>query len=205
MENRIIEKATELYFRYGIKSVTMDDIASGLGVSKKTIYQYYKDKDSLVDAVVEREINRGVNDCRAFLINSENAIHESFLEMDTMQEMLSAMNPSIIFDLQKYHPNSYKKFNEHKNLFIYQMIRQNIERGQQEGLYREDINADILTRFRIESIFMAFNPEIYAHGKYSIAAIEIEIFENFQFGICTTKGQKLISKYKNQRKTNSNL
>ena len=76
MEQRIVEKAQELFFRYGLKSVTMDDIASNLGASKKTIYQYFKDKDHLVDAVVQREIEQDMHECTLITCSCNNAVQE---------------------------------------------------------------------------------------------------------------------------------
>jgi AcrR family transcriptional regulator len=202
MEQRIIEKTTELFFRYGLKGVTMDDIASSLGVSKKTIYQYYSDKDSLVDAVVQAEIDRGEMDCNYFLAN---AIHEIFMEMDRMQEMMSSMNPFVLHDMQKYHPQAFKKFNEHKNKFMYQLIKQNIERGKKEELYRTEINADILAKLRLESIFLALNTELYPPAKYAALQVSMEILNNFIHGIITPKGLKQLLKYTTQSKTTNNL
>ncbi len=201
MEQRITQKAQELFFRYGTKSVTMDDIASNLGVSKKTIYQYYTDKDSLVDAVLQKEISQNSAECIRQNASSENAVHEMFMAMEMMQTTLAAMNPAVIFDMQKYHPGPFNKFIEFKNKFLYEMIRNNICRGQKEEFYREDLNVDILAKFRIESIFIGMNPEIFNLSKYSLLQVEMEIMENFLYGICTPKGQKQLLKYKKQSQT----
>lgn len=199
MEQRIVEKAQELFFRYGIKSVTMDDIASNLGASKKTIYQYFKDKDHLVDAVVQKEIEQDMHECTSIACSCDNAVQEVFRGFDMMQEMLTTMNPAIIFEMQKYHPESYKKMNAHKNMFFVNIIKENLKKGIQEGYYREDINMEIIARYRIESIFLGFNPEIFMQGKYTLLQVEMELMTHFLYGICTAKGQKLITKYKQQR------
>jgi AcrR family transcriptional regulator len=199
MEQRITEKAQELFFRYGLKSVTMDDIATHLGMSKKTIYQYYTDKDALVDAVVQKEIDNDVIECAGHRQKCENAVHEVFLALDMMQEMMSTMNPVIIFEMQKYYPSAFKKMNDHKNKFLYKVIRENIELGIKEEMYRPDINPDILAKFRIESIFIAFNPDLFPSSKYSLFQIETHMMEHFLYGICAAKGIKQLFKYKNQR------
>ena len=116
---------------------------------------------------------------------------------------MSTMNPVIIFEMQKYYPAAFKKMNDHKNKFLYKVIKENIEQGIKEELYREDINVEILTKYRIESIFIAFNTELFPPNKYSLFQIETELMEHFLHGICTTKGQKQITKYKNQRKKNN--
>ncbi|WP_026764703.1 MULTISPECIES: TetR/AcrR family transcriptional regulator [Sediminibacterium] len=199
MEQRIVEKAQELFFRYGLKSITMDDIASNLGASKKTLYQYFKDKDSLVDAVVQKEIEQDMQECGRIAVSCDNAVHEVFRAFDMLQEMLTTMNPSIIFEMQKYHPEAYKKMNAHKNKFFVNITKENLIRGIAEGNYREDLNIDILSRYRIESVFLGFNPEIFMQGKFTLVEVEMELMEHFLYGICTPKGQKLIHKYKKQR------
>jgi AcrR family transcriptional regulator len=199
MEQRIVEKAQELFFRYGLKSVTMDDIASNLGASKKTIYQYFKDKDHLVDAVVQREIEQDMNECTLIASSCENAVQEVFKGFDMLQEMLTTMNPAIIFEMQKYHPEAYKKMNAHKNKFFVNIMKENLRKGIAEGNYRADLKVEIMARFRIESIFLGFNPDVFMQGKYTLLEVEMELMEHFLYGICTPKGEKLITKYKQQR------
>jgi AcrR family transcriptional regulator len=205
MEQRITEKAQELFFRYGLKNVTMDDIATHLGMSKKTIYQYYTDKDALIDAVVQKEIDNDVTECAVHRQKCENAVHEVFLALDMMQEMMSTMNPVIIFEMQKYYPSAFKKMNDHKNKFLYKVIKENLELGIKEEMYRADINPDILAKFRIESIFIAFNPELFPSNKYTLFQIETHMMEHFLYGICTAKGLKQLIKYKNQRQKSINI
>ena len=158
-KERILQKAHELFMRYGVRSVSMDDIAAQLGMSKKTLYQFYTDKEELVDAVLSVFLEGNRKQCLADRQRSENAIHEVLLAFDMMQEMFANMNPSMVFELEKYHPAVSKKIQHHKQVFMYQVIKQNLERGIQEELYRPEINIDILTRFRIESMMLAFNTE----------------------------------------------
>jgi TetR/AcrR family transcriptional regulator, cholesterol catabolism regulator len=198
-KERILEKADELFNRYGIRSVSMDDIAAQLGMSKKTLYQYYADKDELVTGVFSAIMENNKNGCTESRKIAENALHEVFLSFDRVQEMFANMNPAVLFDMEKYHPGCFKKFKEFQNGFMYQMIKSNIERGVVEGLYREDIDIDILTRYRIHSIMMSFNPEMFPNNRTHLLHIEQQLLEVFLNGIATPKGQKLIQKYKNQR------
>ena len=198
-QERIVNKAHELFMRYGIRSVSMDEVANHLGMSKKTIYQFYTDKDALVEDVIELQITANQSECNMHKLKSENAIHEMFMAVDMMLEVLTNINPNVIFDLEKYHPKAFKKHTEFKNKFLYSIIRQNLDWGKEEGLYREDINAEIMARFRLASTFLIFNPELFPHGKHSIPAIITEMTDNFLYGLATAKGQKLIQKYKQQR------
>ena len=198
-KERILVKSHELFNRYGIRSVSMDDIAAQLGVSKKTLYQYYTDKDELVNAVFDGVLSTNKTQCVDCTKKGENAIHEVFLSFDIVEEMLKTMNPSVLFDMQKYHPSAYKKFDDFRNGFLYRIIKANLERGIREELYREEIDTDILSRYRLYSVLLSFNPEVFPTSKTNVAYIEQQLLELFLFGMATLKGQKLIQKYKNQR------
>lgn len=198
-KQRIQKAAHELVMRYGIRSVSMDDIAANLGMSKKTIYQYFKDKDELVEAVVDEVIETNQCACKEDIAVSENAVHEIFLVMDMMAEMLKTMNPSILHDMQKYHPVAFAKFKKHKNEFLYNVCRQNLERGVKEELYRPEMAIDILCRYRVETMFIPFNAEFQQSLKHSLAKIEEEILVHFLFGLVSQKGYKLIIKYREQK------
>lgn len=204
MKDRIREKANELFRRYGIKSITMDEIASQLGVSKKTLYQFYADKDELVTAVAGEWIQMSENCCNSYREGSKNAIDEVFKGLDFVQEMFSNMNPGMLYDLQKFHPQAFKRFLTHKNKFLYDMIRSNLERGVVEGLYREDLNIELLTKFRLESMMMPFNVDMFPSGKYSMGEIEYEVLLNFLFGISSLKGYKMIQEKLQRNKQVSN-
>ena len=199
IQERIKQKADELFRRYGIRSVTMDEIATQLGMSKKTIYQYYTDKDQLVDAVAVDEINYSQECCMKDTAASANAIEEIFRVMEFVEVMFRNMNPSMLHDLEKYHPGGFKKFLEHKNKFLFEMIKKNIARGIKEQLYRPEIEIELMTRYRLESMMIGFNTELFPSSKFNLAKLQQEILEHFLYGLATLKGYKLILKYKQQR------
>jgi AcrR family transcriptional regulator len=198
-QERIVNKAHELFMRYGIRSVSMDEVANHLGMSKKTIYQFYADKDALVEDVINVEIAASQLECNLHKQKSENPIHEVFMAVDMMQEMLTKINPNVLFDLEKYHQKAFKKHNEFKNKFLYAIVKENLDMGKAEGLYRDEVNSEIMARFRLASTLLLFNPDLFPHGKYSLPAILNEMTDNFLYGLATAKGQKLIQKYKQQR------
>ena len=197
---RIREKARDLYMQFGLRSVSMDDIATGLGMSKKTIYQYYADKDELIVAVIQEEIQRTQTTCERDRLLASNAVHEIFLAMDMVVEMFSAMNPSLLFDMQKYHPRAFLHFQKHKNDYVYGMIRENIVRGIKEEFYRPEIHVDILSRYRLETMMLPFHPDFHSKLKFNLAEVEEEFIIHFLFGMASPKGYKLIQKYQQQRK-----
>ncbi|MES1223483.1 MAG: TetR/AcrR family transcriptional regulator [Bacteroidota bacterium] len=198
-QERIVQKAHEMFMRYGIRSISMDEIASQLGVSKKTIYQFFTDKDALVDAVIDIELHGSEEDCYQHREKSENPVHEIFIATDMVLEMLKVMNPTLLFELQKYHPSTFKKISDHKNKFLYKLVKENLDKGVEEGYYRPEINTDIIARYRIAAIFLTFNQELLPPGKHGVADIVKETTMNFLHGLVTAKGLKLIQKYTQQR------
>ena len=202
IQERIAQKARDLFLKYGIRSISMDEIATQLGISKKTIYQFYADKDALVDSVIDIVVNANEAECCMQRDESENPIHEIFIAMDMVQEMLRTMNPTIVYDLQKYHPAAHKKLNDHKNKFLYKQIKENLEKGIALQLYRSDINTEIIARFRLASVFLLFTPDLFPLGRFNLGTIMEEVTSHFLYGLVTPKGQKLIQKYQQQRQNN---
>jgi len=201
-KERILEKAGELFMRYGIRSITMDEIAAQLGISKKTIYQFFTDKDAMVEAVVNEETTKNEEECLHFSSTAENAVHEIFLAMDNLEEMLKGMNPQLIHDLEKHHPAAYKRLKQYKYQFLYSIIKKNLERGLKEEVYRSDLNVELTTRHRIETAFMPFNQDAFPQNKYPMNQTCQELAVLFLHSVCNLKGKKLIEKYLQERQKN---
>ena len=198
VKERILLKAKALFMQYGIRSVSMDDIANSLGMSKKTLYQYYADKDELVEAVVEQHISSIQGDCIGSREKAKDAIHEIFMTMAMIKDEFNNMNPMMLFDMEKFHPRSFEKFTKYKDQFLAQIIRDNIEWGIKDELYRPDINIDIMVKFRLLSIMIPFNITVFSPGKYNLAEVSDHIISHFVYGLSTIKGHKLIQKYSQQ-------
>jgi AcrR family transcriptional regulator len=199
MKERILQKSEELFKRFGIRSVTMDEISYQLGISKKTLYQSFADKEEIVHAVFDSIMNDNKSKCMSDKASADNAVHEVFLAFDHVIQMFSEMNPAILFDLHKYHPNVYVKFNAYKWEFLYNVIKDNIQRGIKEEVYRPELHVEIMTRYRIESSMLPFNTDVFPQSKKDLAGVEREIMEHFLYGLATPKGTKLIQKYKQER------
>ena len=199
IKERIKRKADELYRRYGVKSVTMDEIATQLGVSKKTIYQSFNDKNELVDSVIGEMLDFNKLCCLNSRMQAQNAVQEVYFGMESMQEMLDNMNPSILFDIERGHPQTFKRFTEYKYNFLFDLMKKNLERGKAEGLYRPEINTDVIAKIRLETIMLPFNEEFFPKNQYSLLNVQQELIEYFLFGMVTLKGYKLITKYQKER------
>jgi len=200
MKERILLKATELFHQYGVKSITMDEIASQLGVSKKTIYQFFSDKDELVLVVFSNFISRTITECEACKTNTGDAINEVVNLMHYVLELFSRINPVMLYDLKKFHPNTYNVFLQYKNEFLYNSISANLKRGIEEGVYRQDLNIDILAKLRIETMELAFDQQLFPAGKYNFVEIQKIFIETYLFGISSLKGHQMILDYLEQQK-----
>ncbi len=196
MEERILNKAQELMFQSGVKHVTMDDLANQLGISKKTIYQYFKDKDSLVSSVVEHELANHSLLCNQCMQAADNAVHEIFLLMKVIQEMFNRMNPLALFEIEKYYPIAFEKIKKHKDDFIFSMISANLEKGIAEGLYRKDVDVTILSKYRLETSLIPFNIQVFHPSKFDLLKVNLQIIEHFVYGVATLEGHKLMNTYK---------
>ena len=198
-KERILGKAADLFLRYGIRSITMDEIATQLGISKKTIYQFFTDKDDMVSAVIDREIHKNEVECVEFRKIAENAVHQIFMAQDSVEEMLKYTNPLMLYDLEKHHPRAYQRLKEFKYQFLYQILMDNLQWGMGEGVYRADLERDIVVKARIEAAFLVFNPDVFPHTRYKVAEVAYELAILFLHGVVNDKGKTLIEKYTTER------
>jgi AcrR family transcriptional regulator len=199
VKERILTKAADLFMRYGIRSITMDEIANQLGISKKTIYQFFTDKDDMVSAVIEQEIKRNEAECIQFRDGAADAVHEIFLALEDLDEMLKYTNPLMLYDLEKHHPRAFQKIKGYKYQFLYKALLDNLQRGIREEVYRNDFQSDIVAKNRIESAFLIFNPDLFPHSRYKMSEVSYELAMLFLHGVVTTNGKKLIEKYAAER------
>lgn len=142
----IIEKVKTMYLRYGIKSVTMDDVSHELGMSKKTLYQYFSDKQKLVEGVVLMEIERAQNAVKQIFDQGLGAIDEMYLLHQFLAEMGKTHSHAAEYDLKKYYPVLFQEIIKLKYDILYELWKTNIEKGKQEGSYRAEVNTEIITK-----------------------------------------------------------
>lgn len=150
-EKEIVLAATEVFMRLGIKSVNMDDVSRQLGISKKTLYKFVTDKNDLVRKSMQ--LHMDMEDCAIEEIQGRdlNAIDENMDIMKHVIGMLSNMHPSVIFDMEKYHPQVLKEMLDNRHDSIYKCVVENLEKGVKEGLYRKNLNIDIIAKIYINS------------------------------------------------------
>lgn len=199
VQERILDTAFTLFRQYGTRSVTMDDISVRMGISKKTLYANFADKDDLVLNVMSRHLQLMEDQCNSGRQQSANALEEMFLVMKMLDERLRNMNPVAMLDLQKFHARAFQLFQTHRNVFLLDFIRNNMERGIAEGLYRPDLEIDILSRFRTACVMFCVQPDVFPMQTYDMSKVQLVLLEHFLFGLVTKEGYELIETYRKQR------
>ena len=194
---RIIEGGEELFLKAGIKSVTMDDIARHLGMSKKTIYQFFKDKNELIMALVKKKLQDDEDQMNVIISRSENVIEEMINMMKCSEDIFSRINPIVIHDLQKYHADAWKQFQVFKTEVLVHTLEQLLAKGIKQGYIRPDIDVKILARMRVSQVEMGFSTTMFPAAEFSVWKVQTQFMEHFNYGVCTLKGYKLLNQYKN--------
>ncbi len=145
----LLQHAMEIFMRLGIRSVNMADLASEIGVSKKTLYLHFKDKNDLI----QRCMNAHCDQMEQVISEAENrqgnAIDSELAIIDFVHAVITKMHPSMLHDLRKHHPIAFDTINKREDEIILGAVERNIQRGQKEGLYRTDISAVLTARFLV--------------------------------------------------------
>ena len=174
----------------------MDDIARRAGISKKTLYQHFANKQEVVQETVVWYKNQTTGNCAAVLKDAENAIEAMVKMLAFFDSMNKRINPMAMFEMQRFFPEAYKTFRDMLLERDVLMMRNNILQGISEGLYREDINADLMARYRLETSLLVLQPNLLVNDRNDLMSVALEIGEHFLYGIMTPKGEKLYQKYK---------
>ena len=188
--------AVELFMRHGIRSVSMDDIAAQLGMSKKTLYKWFDNKDQIVLATMQQHLVKEESDCEVVFATGANALEENYNLMQWHKNMLAGINPGIFYELQKYYPEAWALFEQHKNTFILRKITDNLNRGIAEGLFRADLDVDVLARLRLAEIQLIFDQNTFSPKQFDLQRLHTVTIEHFLYGICTLQGHRLINQYR---------
>ncbi len=192
MKEKIMSKAKEMFLKLGFKSVTMDDIAGEMCISKKTIYKYFCNKEVLVEETTERihhDVNEKIN---AMALNNFNAIEENFEIQKMFKEMFKSYDTSPVYQLKKHYPMIYNKIHEKSIEFCNSNFRNNLEKGIREGLYRADLDIKTTVEFYYTLIFNINENTIY---EKDVHELEIKALEYHTRAIATPKGVTELEKH----------
>lgn len=198
MQEQIIEKATEMYLTLGFKSVTMDDIANEMGISKKTIYQHFANKNDLVEAVTMQmfeTISCGIDQiCQP----DKNAIEELYEIKDFVLHKLKDEKASPIFQLQKYFPKIYKTLHGKEYCKMQDCVVTNLKKGVETGLYRPEIDIEFISKIYYSCVHALKDKNVFSDESYNFRMMEELYLDYHVRAISTTKGLKVLEKITNK-------
>lgn len=196
----ILERASAVYMKFGIKSVTMDDLARELSVSKKTIYKYFNDKNDLVKSIIEMKVQMDSAICTNTALQSVNAIEELIEISELVTKQFNNFNPIVFSDLKKFHKDAWAVIEAHKMSFVLNMITKNIERGIKEKIYRDNLNPAIAAKLYVASSDAAMNPEIFTWPEFKFQDVFLEMIRLQINGMANDTGRAFL-----KQKLNSNI
>lgn len=201
VKDRLLSAALELFLKYGIKSVSMDDICNSMAISKKTIYHFITNKEELVSKALEKRMAMDERNIHKILANSQDAIDEMVNITQYAISMLKQMTPALIYDLKKYHPEIWKKVDKKHITFIEGVIQKNLIRGQKEGIYRTDFDPKVVARLYMSKTTSIIDDAIFSSSEFeSIQLIKEMIMYHFH-GIVSESGNTLLSQYQKKVST----
>jgi len=181
-KERILNEADGLFKRRGVRGVTMDDIARELGMSKKTLYQYFGNKAEIVYGVTECHFIEERHTCEAITAKAKDPVEEFIMILQAFVSNMKEIPTNMVFEIQRYYPKAWQLFDTFKSDFIMDAMRRNLEVGVKQGLYRKDMDIEVVTRLRVESMIIAFNPEIFPPKEFDLTKVsEIECIYIYKY------------------------
>ena len=191
METRtrhILEQVRKLYGRYGIKSVTMDDVAKHLCISKKTLYKHFKDKEDLVRSILflEHDIQSKIH--REIFSRNLNAVEELLAVYNLIHYRFREYNPSMEYDIRKYYPDLYTSIREVRRKNMFESFLNNMNKGKKEGLYRKELNAKIIAKLHVFRVENLYENDLFSIEELISFQVFHELFVYHLHGILSDKG-----------------
>lgn len=191
-EKELYNKVMHLFMRYGIKSMTMDEVSRQLGISKKTLYLFVDNKKDLVKKMMEYHIECEQCLIEEVFVDGENAIDEMMSMSKEVSSQMKEMHPSVLFDMKKYHPEAFQILVNHKDQFVRKCIHKNLENGIKQGLYRENLNPVIVTQFYLSMISSIMNSENDSDTVFNFQEIHSEMMRYHIRGVASSKGREYL-------------
>ena len=192
----ILERILLMFTRIGIRSITMDDIARELGISKKTLYHDFEDKNDLINRVIDFDMMQSRKFLEKVHRSDYDAIEEVFLVNDRIHQIHSRYNPTFYYDLKRYYPETYQRWLKEKRQNMFGLIVDNLQKGKREGIYRSEIHEHSIAMLYLARMEMLKNQDIIDVQQTLSADFMQEIFTYHLHGICNEKGLKIMAEFK---------
>ena len=198
LKEHVKEKAAELFFRHGPKHVSVDDITLHSGISKKTFYKLFHSKTDLVKEAADSLI-QSHNQLFETVRSSANDAIEEVLNQDTGQTLVcKSVRPRFFYELELFFPDIWKQVEKYK-LKVRRGIEDNLRRGKEEGLYREDLNIPVISDLRLQQVANLLRPHILTNLSLNLRELVDKLTLFYLRGISTEKGSKQLQKYIEER------
>jgi AcrR family transcriptional regulator len=194
MKTQVLDTARELFMRYGVKSVTMDDLARELGISKKTLYQTIDKKADLIRQVIVQFLEGEQEAINFIRSQSENAISEMLAISKHLTTVLRQLRPSTVYDLQKYYRSAWKLIENHHRNHVYSVIRQNLVWGMEEGLYRKNLDPEIIARLYVGRSFILVDESVFSLQENDRNHLLEQFIQYHIHGIASPEGLRELDK-----------
>ena len=188
----LLSKSRELFMKHGVKSLTMDEIAKQMGMSKKTIYQFVENKSDLVKLTMQDFLEEERKLLDSILKSSNNSVDEMITMIEYWLQIVREFNATTLNEVQKYYPETWKMYNEYRFNFMLGLIKGNLKKGVKEGYYREDLDTDIISKVYIMAVEILLNQELFPTKQYTFLSIYREFLGYHLRGIVSAKGLKYI-------------
>ncbi len=187
-----MEVATGLFKRYGLKSITMDDVAKEAGISKKTLYSFFENKNHLIGSIIHEFLNRHASEVLEIKQRASTAIEEYYLISKMVLSSFSDLPPALIYDLRKYHAEVWIQVEQFQNGAVTELMKENLRRGVAEGIYRDCINVEIIAAIYSHSVNNLLQQGMIPDKEYTFEQIFREFFIYHASGICNDHGKKFL-------------
>lgn len=199
-KDRITLEAAGLFMKFGIRRVTMDSLASHIGISKRTIYENFADKDALLMSVIQSMVRKQKELFLDLMVKSENVIEVIFSIFEIAAGHFQNADPSFLSDIRKYHYKVYERISNKSDIRNYEMSLALLKRGVEEKIFRGDLNIEIINAGIHGFMDLTSNSEYFPPGRFKRNDVIDNLLFNYLIGISTKPGCELIDKYRNQIK-----
>ena len=198
MKKKIVDQSIQLFLQYGFKSVTMDDIAKHMGVSKKTIYVHFPTKDQLVEQSALNHLDGIIKRINVISKQSKDPIIELYQIKKEALNHLSSEKKSPQYQLQKYYPSLYSKLTEKEFNALSGLFSNSIYEGIQTGIFRKDIDVDFVIRIFFNGIRGITDIKLFPIETYKIENLILNFSEYHLRALCTNEGIRKLEFYKKE-------
>jgi TetR/AcrR family transcriptional regulator, cholesterol catabolism regulator len=198
IKDRILTTASELFIRFGFRSISMDDIAHHLGISKKTIYQFFADKDEIVTLAIHAYLQLQREELNNLKQTAKDAVDFLIRMNQSILRNIKDTNGALVFELRKYHSRAWALAEEFRNEFLYSMILEDLRAGIDEGVFRSDVNPEVIAKIRLQEAALVLDDTVFPRERYNFRDVSVTILDHFLYGIATDKGRRLYERYKTE-------